>query len=48
MVYSILNLYIVALLYSGSRCTAYPDTPAFQEYNITYNTFHTTVEIIRI
>jgi len=48
MLYSILNLYIFALLYSGSRYSGYPDTPAFQESNNTYNIFHKTEEIIRL
>jgi len=48
MVYRILNLHIVALLKSGSGYSGYPDTPGFQEYNNTYNTFHKTEEIIRL
>jgi len=48
MLYSILNLYIVALLKSGSGYSGYPDISAFQENNNTYNTFHKTEEIIRL
>jgi len=46
MVYNILNLYTVAHLLPGRGYTGYPDTPALEENNNTYNTFYNTEEII--